>query len=77
MELTISIKDKKIYASLLQFLKSLGIKVDAKKNGKRQNLSTGEKMANALDKLARSGGIKSISNPLSWQKESRKDRDIS
>ncbi|MBI4930153.1 MAG: hypothetical protein HY841_05280 [Bacteroidetes bacterium] len=54
MELTISIKDKKIYISLLQFLKSLGIKVDAKKNGKRHHLYTGEKMANALEKLAKS-----------------------
>jgi hypothetical protein len=76
MELTISIKDKKVYASLLQFLKSIGIKVEAKKKTNHSHLTTGEKMAQALEKLAKSGGIKSISNPLSWQKESRKDRDI-
>lgn len=73
MELTISIKDKKVYASLLQFLRSLGIKVEGKE---KRGSSTGEKMAQALEKLARSGGIKSISNPSNWQEESRKDRDI-
>ena len=73
MELTISIKDKKVYTSLLQFLHSIGIKVKEKK---QDNISMGEKMANALEKLAKTGGIKSIPHPLNWQKESRKDRAI-
>ena len=36
----------------------------------------GSRMAAALERLARNGGIPSISDPVQWQREQRKDRDI-
>jgi len=36
----------------------------------------GERMAGCLDKIAQTGGIKGISDPVEWQREIRKDRDV-
>lgn len=37
---------------------------------------SGKKMKEALEKLAKQGGIKLISNPVEWQKQIRKDRKL-
>ncbi|GAK58888.1 hypothetical protein U27_05863 [Candidatus Vecturithrix granuli] len=36
----------------------------------------GEKMARCLEKLAKTGEIQGISDPVTWQRELRKDRTI-
>ncbi len=36
----------------------------------------GRRMAEALRKIAASGGIKSIPDPVAWQREIRKDRKL-
>ena len=36
----------------------------------------GEKMARCLEKLANTGGIQGISDPIVWQRELRKVREI-
>lgn len=38
--------------------------------------SGGSRMAAALERLARSGGVPSISDPVQWQREQREDRNI-
>jgi hypothetical protein len=36
----------------------------------------GERMAECLEKIAETGGVKGISDPLEWQREIRKDRTV-
>ncbi|MEK6301369.1 MAG: hypothetical protein AABO41_11650 [Acidobacteriota bacterium] len=36
----------------------------------------GSRMAEALERLAASGGVASITDPLQWQREERQDRDL-
>jgi hypothetical protein len=36
----------------------------------------GSRMADALERLAANGGVTSITDPLQWQREERKDRDL-
>ena len=38
--------------------------------------TTGSHMAAALERLARNGGVPSISDPVQWQREQREDRNI-
>jgi hypothetical protein len=36
----------------------------------------GRRMADILGKLANAGGVRSIADPVQWQREQREDRDI-
>jgi hypothetical protein len=36
----------------------------------------GSRMAEVLERLAASGGVSSITDPLQWQREQRQDRDL-
>jgi hypothetical protein len=38
--------------------------------------TAGRPMAAALERLAQQGGVRSISEPVQWQREQRKDRNI-
>lgn len=38
--------------------------------------SSGPKMAEILERLAKTGGIQEITDPVLWQKETRKDRKL-
>ena len=40
------------------------------------NGSRGKEMADALQKIASRGGISSITDPVAWQREIRKDRPL-
>ncbi len=42
---------------------------------KEQSVS-GPEMAKILEKIAESGGIKEITDPVAWQKEIRRDRKL-
>ena len=74
MELTIKIDDNKIYTSLILFLKSVGIKIISEKKTAKKSSTSGSLMAVALEKIARSGGIKNIKDPSDWQRKTREDR---
>lgn len=41
-----------------------------------RNTANGDGMADALERLARSGGIAAIEDPVAWQRELRKDRPL-
>jgi hypothetical protein len=38
--------------------------------------ASGPKMAEILERLAETGGVQGISDPVLWQKETRKDRKL-
>ena len=46
------------------------------KNGVLDKAECGRRMKEALDALAAMGGIKSIPDPMTWQREMREDRPL-
>jgi len=56
--------------------KKIKVKIMLSWEPKRES-GQGVLMANILNKFAESGGLKSIKNPVSWQRNSRKDRSLS
>ena len=46
------------------------------KSVKAVKKSNGKAMADALSKIAGNGNLKSIKNPVQWQREQRKDRKL-
>ncbi|MCP3958447.1 MAG: hypothetical protein GY719_11390 [bacterium] len=49
--------------------------VDARFSSQRAS-DTGERMAAALEKLAASGAVSDIEDPVGWQREIRRDRPL-
>ena len=72
MEVLINVKNKKVLTPLLNFLKAIGVEVIENK----KTLSKTKTNVSALKKLSENGGIKNIENPMAWQKETRKDREL-
>ena len=52
------------------------VKVIVESGEKTLPKSDGKKMAEALAKIAARGGVKSIPDPVAWQREIRKDRPL-
>ena len=48
----------------------------AKKSSRSDKAERGRRMKEALEALARLGGIKSIPDPVAWQREMREDRPL-
>ena len=71
MEVLINVKNKKVLTPLLNFLKAIGVEVIENKK-----TSKGKTDVSALKKLSENGGVKSIKDPVEWQKETRKDREL-
>jgi len=70
----LDIPDDNEYMLLLKLLQRLGIKT---KPGDREEMNgSGKKMADALKKLAKAGGIHNIENPAEWERQNRKDRNL-
>ncbi len=44
--------------------------------GNRTIFDPGPEMAEILESLAETGGVRGISDPVLWQKETRKDRKL-
>lgn len=63
-------KDYKMIRELSTRLGWLIIEHDKKKS------VNGKKMVRSLEKLASLGGVKSIPDPVAWQREIRKDRKL-
>ncbi|MEO8149027.1 MAG: hypothetical protein ABI723_15380 [Bacteroidia bacterium] len=52
------------------------INEEQNKSKKIKQKSNGKAMANALEKIALNGNLKSIKNPVAWQKQQREDRKL-
>lgn len=57
----------------IEILVTVLVKMPPSADNHRQR---GEKMARCLEKLAKTGGIQGIPDPVAWQRELRKDRAI-
>ncbi|MHB8337847.1 MAG: hypothetical protein ACYC49_12760 [Ignavibacteriaceae bacterium] len=55
--------------------KKIKVKIMLSWEPKRKS-GQGELMSNILKKLADAGGLKSIKNPVTWQRNTRKDRSL-
>ncbi|MBZ9728749.1 hypothetical protein LB467_03545 [Salegentibacter sp. JZCK2] len=73
MEITISGKDKERLQQVEELAKSLGLKISKKQVLQEKKK---KKAIDALEKLAKMGAFKDIDDPVAWQKEQRKDRNI-
>lgn len=73
MEIIISGKDKEHLQQVEDLAKSLGLKI-SKKHVLQEKKK--KKALDALEKLAKIKAFKDIDDPVAWQKEQRKDRNI-
>jgi hypothetical protein len=76
MELTIKTtsKEQDIYVNaFIKSLKELGVSVEKNKKNKTNN---GVKAVEILKKLSTKKAFHSISDPIEWQKNMRKDRKL-
>lgn len=78
MEITISGKDRKRLKQVEDLAKKLGLNISQKRaepqrtrEEKRQ-----QKAVKAMGNLVKIGAFKDIKDPVAWQREQRKDRDI-
>lgn len=77
MEITIKGKDKKLLKLVEQYAIDLGLTITpSKKPKKNNNKNNGEELYKLMKEKAKAGGIKSIKDPVKWQKEQRKDRPL-
>jgi|AntDeeMinimDraft_4_1070355.scaffolds.fasta_scaffold05336_5 hypothetical protein len=78
MELTITGNDKKRLAKVKDFAEKLGLNISSTKNElhNEQNSQKQKKAAEAMEKLTGIGAFQDIDDPVAWQQELRKDRDI-
>lgn len=77
MEIRISGKDKKSLKLLEELAKKLGLSTlvltTTKKSSSKNN---GEELYKLMKEKAKAGGIKSIDDPLEWEREQRKDKPL-
>lgn len=77
MEITISGKDKKLMEQVKNLAKKLGLRVTTTKiDTKITPKNNGEELYKLMREKAASGGIKSIKDPVAWQREQRKERPL-
>lgn len=77
MEITISGKDRKSLKLVEELAKKLGLSISPpKKSAKPLNKNNGEELYKLMKEKAKAGGIKSIKNPVKWQREQRKDKPL-
>ena len=77
MEITISGKDKKLLQQVEALARRLGLQI--KKSIEKEKVGEddkSEKLYQLMKEMAESGGIKSIKDPVAWQKEVREDRKL-
>lgn len=76
MELTIKGTDKKRLKKVRDFAEKLGLNTSSKANTNDEILRKQKRAVEAMKKLAKIGSFKDIDDPVKWQREQRKDRDI-
>ena len=75
MEITISGKDKKHLKQVEELAKELGLKIFKKPVNPKLNKDN--KIAiEALQQLSKMGAFKEIEDPVAWQQQIRKDRNM-
>ncbi len=77
MTYTIEIENADAIEQLELLAKQNGISFRVKKNiAERGGDDSGKKLAEALERVAKNGGLQSFGEPSDWQREQRKDRKI-
>lgn len=77
MELTISGRDKKRLKLIEELAEEMGLNINRSKNANKEDIhSNGEELYKLMKEKAASGGIKSIKDPVAWQKEQRTDKPL-
>lgn len=78
MEITISGQDKKRLKLIEKLAEELGLDISSKVIKEKDTLDKKrqKKAIEAMEKLAEIGAFKDIVDPVAWQREQRKDRDI-
>ena len=76
MELTISGKDISALKKVEALAKQLGLDISRRLSIPTEHLSDKETLKDLMREMSASGGIKSIKNPIEWQRETRKDRNL-
>ncbi len=72
--ITLNVPEDYDYHSLLELLNGLGIGTEHPNSEQRPN--SGEERKRILNQLAAMGGLSQIEDPVVWQREQRKDRDL-
>jgi len=72
--ITLNVPEDYDYRSLLELLNGLGIGTENLHTEPR--LNSGEERKRILNKLAAMGGLSQIEDPVAWQRDVRKDRDL-
>ena len=78
MEITISGQDKKRLKLIEKLAEELGLDISSQVIKEKDTLDKKrqKKAIEAMEKLAEIGAFKDIIDPVAWQREQRKDRDI-
>lgn len=77
MEITISGKNRKHLNLVRKLAKELGLSISKTSSSPQsQSQNNGEKLYKLMEEMAASGGIKSIKDPVKWQREIRKDKPL-
>lgn len=77
MEITISGKDKKPLKQVETLAKRLGLDIiKPLRDNEEEANQRSEKLYQLMQEMAASGGIKSIQNPIAWQREVREDKKL-
>lgn len=76
MELTISGKDIRSLKKVEALAKQLGLHIARRLPNIVEQPGRKETLMDLMREMSASGGIKSIKDPIEWQREIRKDRDL-
>lgn len=79
MEITVSGKDKKLLKQVEALARRLGLQIKSsieKEKMETEKEKKSKKLYQLMQDMAAAGGIKSITDPVAWQKEVREDRNL-
>ncbi len=82
MQLTISGNDRKSLKLIRELAEKLGLHVDRRHSDnsatdtKENNSTNSQKLIELMEEISADGGIHSIKDPITWQKEIRKDKPL-
>lgn len=77
MEITISGKNMERLRLVQELAEELGLSIASSlEQQKSSNRDNGEELYKLMKEKATAGGIKSIKDPVKWQKEQRKDKPL-
>ncbi len=77
MEITISGNDRHRLEQVESLAKKLGLKIYKKPSSIKRKVKDNKGLMELMEDMAASGGIQSITDPAEWQRDMRKDRELS